>query len=52
MDRVLLAKRYVVPLFYSGEAKVAYWNRITHPAKLPEYGIGFPSTWSSTAAKK
>lgn len=52
MDRVLLANHYVIPLFYSGEAKIAYWNRITHPEKLPEYGIGFPDIWwSKTAAK-
>ena len=52
MDRVLLANHYVVPMFYSGEAKIAYWNRITHPAKLPEYGIGFPDTWSAKQASK
>ena len=50
MDRVLLANHYVVPMFYSGEAKIAYWNRITHPATLPEYGIGFPDTWSAKQA--
>nr|WP_245450516.1 extracellular solute-binding protein [Neorhizobium sp. SOG26] len=45
MDRVLLANHYVIPLFYSGEVKLAYWNRITRPETLPEYGIGFPDTW-------
>lgn len=50
MDRVLLANHYVVPLFNSREAKVAYWNRIRHPETLPEYGIGFPDTWSVTQA--
>jgi microcin C transport system substrate-binding protein len=48
MDRVLLANHYVVPLFYSGEEKIAYWNRIAHPQTLPEYGIGFPDAWFST----
>ncbi|CDN56621.1 ABC-type oligopeptide transport system, periplasmic component [Neorhizobium galegae bv. officinalis bv. officinalis str. HAMBI 1141] len=47
MDRVLLANHYVVPMFYSGEARIAYWNRITHPQRLPEYSIGFPETWSA-----
>ncbi|MGF9565255.1 extracellular solute-binding protein [Neorhizobium sp. JUb45] len=51
MDRVLLANHYVMPLFYAGEAKVAYWNRITHPATLPEYGIGFPDIWSEKQTK-
>ncbi|MBP2548437.1 microcin C transport system substrate-binding protein [Neorhizobium galegae] len=45
LDRVLLANHFVMPLFYSGEAKIAYWNRITHPDTLPEYGIGFPTIW-------
>lgn len=45
MDRVLLANHYVVPMFYSGEEKIAYWNRIGHPEKLPEYGTGFPDAW-------
>ncbi|AYD03322.1 extracellular solute-binding protein [Neorhizobium sp. NCHU2750] len=45
MDRVLLANHYVVPVFYSGEEKIAYWNRIAHPQTLPEYGIGFPDAW-------
>ncbi|MGI2032977.1 extracellular solute-binding protein [Rhizobium panacihumi] len=45
MDRVLLANHYVVPMFYSGEEKIAYWNRIVHPATLPEYEIGFPQAW-------
>lgn len=45
MDRVLLANHYVVPMFYSGEEKIAYWNRIGHPEKLPKYDTGFPHAW-------
>lgn len=52
MDRVLLANHYVVPMFYSGEARIAYWNRITHPQRLPEYSTGFPDTWSARSAAK
>ncbi len=52
LDRVLLAHNYVVPLFYSGEAKIAYWNRIARPAELPAYGIGFPGIWWSKSAGK
>ena len=50
MDRVLLANHFVVPMFYSGEVKIAYWNQITHPERLPEYGIGFPDIWWSKNA--
>lgn len=52
LDRVLLANHFVVPMFYSGEARIAYWNRITHPQRLPEYSIGFPDTWSAKNTAK
>jgi microcin C transport system substrate-binding protein len=52
MDRVLLANHYVVPLFYSGEEKFAYWNRMAHPKELPTYSSGFPTIWWSTQASK
>ncbi len=52
MDRVLLANHYVVPLFYSGEEKFAYWNRIAHPKDLPTYSSGFPTIWWSTQSAK
>ncbi|WP_454853264.1 extracellular solute-binding protein [Rhizobium binxianense] len=51
MDRVLLANHYVVPLFYSNNSRIAYWNTITRPAELPTYSLGFPDVWWSTAAK-
>ncbi|MGE7370219.1 extracellular solute-binding protein [Neorhizobium sp. NPDC001467] len=51
MDRVLLANHYVVPMFYSSEEKIAYWNRIAHPATLPGYEIGFPEIWYEKAAR-
>ena len=51
MDRVLLANHYVVPLFYSNNSRLAYWDRMAHPAELPEYSIGFPEVWWSKDAK-
>ena len=45
LDRVLLAHHYVIPLFYSGEAKIAYWSKLAHPAELPTYATGFPDIW-------
>jgi len=50
LDRVLLANHYVVPMFYSGEVKIAYWSRLSHPERWPNYGLGFPSAWWSTGA--
>ncbi|MEK1896202.1 MAG: extracellular solute-binding protein [Rhizobium sp.] len=51
MDRVLLANHYVIPLFYSNNSRIAYWNKLTHPAELPTYSIGFPDVWWSKDAK-
>ncbi|MBT9371501.1 extracellular solute-binding protein [Rhizobium sp. CSW-27] len=45
LDRVLLANHFVIPMFYSGETKIAYWTKLAHPEPLPEYGIGFPALW-------
>jgi microcin C transport system substrate-binding protein len=52
LDRVLLAKHIVVPSYGSRTSRLAYWNSITHPAELPEYGLGMPGVWWSTNAGK
>lgn len=52
LDRVLLANAYVIPQFYRGETSLAYWNTITRPERLPEYGIAFPTAWWSANAGK
>ncbi|WP_237154382.1 extracellular solute-binding protein [Oryzibacter oryziterrae] len=51
LDRVLLANNFVIPLFYSLNDRIAYWNRFSHPDKLPEYSVGFPTVWWYDAAK-
>ncbi|MDF1634266.1 extracellular solute-binding protein [Mycoplana sp. MJR14] len=52
MDRVLLHHHYVVPMYYRMTDPIAYWNRITRPAELPTYGLGFPDAWWSTEVKQ
>jgi microcin C transport system substrate-binding protein len=52
LDRVLLWNNYVVPQWTYRKERAAYWNRISHPDKLPEYGAsGFPTIWWWDAAK-
>ncbi|SIR07153.1 microcin C transport system substrate-binding protein [Rhizobium sp. RU35A] len=51
LDRVLLANHFVIPMFYSGESKIAYWAKLAHPEPLPEYGIGFPALWWAKGAE-
>ena len=45
MDRVLLWNDYVIPQFYNGIFRLAYWNRFGKPETLPRYGTGFPGSW-------
>jgi peptide/nickel transport system substrate-binding protein len=48
LDRVLMAGRYVVPLWYSPASRLAVDARLRHPARLPLYGdwTGFlPEVW-------
>ncbi len=53
LDRVLLWNYYVIPHWYSGNYRVAYWNTLSRPAKTPPYQLALETWWSSalTAAK-
>lgn len=51
LDRVLLWNHYVVPGWYAPTERLAYWNRFSHPEKLPDYDVGFPDIWWYDAAK-
>jgi len=51
LDRVLLANHYLVPSYTLRKARIARWDRFSHPEKLPEYSIGFPGTWWYDEAK-
>jgi microcin C transport system substrate-binding protein len=46
LDRVLLSQYYVIPNWYIGKHRVAWWNRFGRPAVQPIYGSpGFPERW-------
>ncbi|MBP2290529.1 extracellular solute-binding protein [Azospirillum rugosum] len=49
LDRVLLWGHYVVPQWYSGVYRVAYWNRLKRPATLPPYSLAFDAWWLGDA---
>ena len=51
VDRVLLAGHYVTPSYTLRKARIARWDRFSHPDVLPEYAIGFPSIWWYDEAK-
>ncbi|MCG5239208.1 extracellular solute-binding protein [Azospirillum doebereinerae] len=45
LDRVLLWNWYVIPHWHDSVYRVAYWNRFSHPAVAPRYGLGFTDLW-------
>jgi microcin C transport system substrate-binding protein len=46
LDRVLLWNHYVVPQWIYQKLRTARWNRYSHPAAMPKYGISaFPTIW-------
>ncbi len=51
LDRVLLARHYVTPSYTLRNARIARWDRFSHPENLPEYSIGFPGIWWYDEAK-
>lgn len=45
LDRVLLWSHYVVPQWYNGTFRVAYWTRLKRPAITPPYALNFDGWW-------
>ncbi len=49
LDRVLLAGHYVIPQWYSGVYRVAWWNIFDRPKVHPLYDLGFYTWWIDPA---
>lgn len=45
LDRVLLWNFYVIPQWYSGTFRIAYWNNVERPGQNPPYGLPVPDAW-------
>lgn len=45
LDRVLQWGHYIIPQFYSGNQRIAYWNRFGHPPPNPLRGTVFDAWW-------
>ncbi|GIC76021.1 extracellular solute-binding protein [Moritella sp. F3] len=48
LDRVLLWKNLVIPQWHISSYRVAYWQQIQRPEKLPKYGLAIDSWWQET----
>lgn len=51
LDRTLLHNHYVVPGYTLRNARIARWDRFSHPEELPEFSSGFPTIWWWDAEK-
>jgi microcin C transport system substrate-binding protein len=51
LDRVLLWKFLVVPNWYIGSDRVAYWNMFGMPKVTPERGFQFQAWWINSATQ-
>ena len=45
LDRVLRAKRFMVPAWYLGKHWVAFWDMYEYPRTLPPYALGVEDLW-------
>lgn len=45
LDRVLLWEHYMIPNWYLGAWRVAYWNKFGRPNVIPPYSLGFQAWW-------
>jgi microcin C transport system substrate-binding protein len=45
LDRVLLWENYVIPNWYLGAYRLAYWDKFGRPNVKMKYSHGFPQTW-------
>ena len=52
LDRILLWNHYIVPQWTYNKVRSARWDRFSHPAPLPKYGMAaFPAVWWWDAEK-
>jgi microcin C transport system substrate-binding protein len=47
LDRVLMHSNIVVPLWHDAGTRLAYWNTIARPPRVPVYGLQIESFWAT-----
>ncbi|MFA4995308.1 MAG: extracellular solute-binding protein [Bdellovibrionales bacterium] len=51
LDRVLLWQYYVIPHWYIGTYRIAYWDKFGQPDIAPKYGLAVTDSWWIDAKK-
>lgn len=51
LDRLLRAKRFMIPVWYLDVNWIAYWNMYAYPEPLPPYSVGLLDLWWIDADK-
>lgn len=51
LDRVLLWQYYVIPHWYIGSYRIAYWDKFGQPDIAPKYGLAVTDSWWIDAGK-
>ena len=46
LDRILLSRYYVVPNWHISADRVAYWNYLDYPRRIPKSGVDFSAWWA------
>jgi microcin C transport system substrate-binding protein len=49
LDRVLQWGFYVIPQWHNRVTRVAYWDKLEHPATWPRYGVDLFAWWFDAA---
>jgi len=52
LDRVLMSRFYVIPLYHIAQQWVAHRKNLSHPPVTPLYGYSLPAWWDETARAK
>jgi len=45
LDRVLTWNYFMIPMWYSHQTRLAYWDKFAMPAIKPTYALGFDTWW-------
>jgi peptide/nickel transport system substrate-binding protein len=52
LDRVLMSRYYVIPLYHIAQQWMAHRKNLAHPSVTPLYGYALPAWWDETGRRK